>query len=258
VCLSRTFRAADAPCVEEILRLYQAAFARAETLIYIETQYFTSRHLHDALIARLRDSSRSRLDVVVLMPAGADSPKEKLALGAAQDRTLTSLGRVAAETGSRFQVYVSFARGESSGEPVATFIHSKLLIVDDLLLSVGSANLTNRSMQLDSELNLTWATRKPDSPLARSIRGVRVALLAEHTGLAADAELFQAQGLVARLDELTRRPGSRLGLRRATTDAAEHSSSLHLEALFDPDKPLSDVELGEVLELGSTGDAQRA
>lgn len=258
VCLSRTFRAEGAPCVDEILRLYLAAFTRAETLIYIETQYFTSRHLHDALVARMRDSSRSRLNVVVMMPGGADSPKEKLALGAAQDRTLTSLGRVAAETGSRFQAYVSFARGESSGESVATFIHSKLLIVDDLLLSVGSANLTNRSMLLDSELNLTWAAPSLDSPLARSIRAVRVALLGEHTGLAADPQLFQAEGLVERLDELTRRRGSRLGLRRVSSEAAEQLPSLHLEALFDPDKPLSDVELGEVLELGSTEDAQRA
>ena len=33
-------------------------------------------------------------------------------------------------------------------------VHGKLLIIDDCLLCVGSANLANRSMGLDSECNL--------------------------------------------------------------------------------------------------------
>ena len=62
--------------------------------------------------------------------------------------------------------------------------HCKYLLVDDCWASVGSANLTNRSMGLDSELNLSWDAALPDAAAgtARAIRRVRVSLLAEHLG----------------------------------------------------------------------------
>jgi len=61
------------------------------------------------------------------------------------------------------------APDDGSSESQPTFIHSKLLIVDDEFMTIGSANCTNRSLCIDSELNLAWESRKdgPDMSIAR-------------------------------------------------------------------------------------------
>lgn len=48
-----------------------------------------------------------------------------------------------------------------AGRPwTPVYIHSKLMIVDDVFTTQGSANLNTRSMQVDSELNIAheWAS----------------------------------------------------------------------------------------------------
>ncbi len=61
-------------------------------------------------------------------------------------------------------------------------VHSKLMIVDDAWLRVGSANICNRSMRFDSECDLTLeAGDRKD--VAQCIRAVRDGLLAEHLGV---------------------------------------------------------------------------
>jgi phosphatidylserine/phosphatidylglycerophosphate/cardiolipin synthase-like enzyme len=97
-------------------------------------------------------------------------------------------------------VYSTLASGTDSR--VATFIHSKVLIVDDRLLCIGSANLTTRSLLLDTELCLAWEASSESSPLARCIGNARAELLAEHTGVAPDPELFRVEGLLSRLEAL--------------------------------------------------------
>ena len=92
-----------------------------------------------------------------------------------------------------------------------TYIHSKLVIVDDRLLCLGSANLTNRSMGVDSEMNLAWVAEGEDQE--RAIGALRTKLLAEHVGLSDDdgAEVFAADGeLLPVLVRLATRPDARL------------------------------------------------
>ena len=58
------------------------------------------------------------------------------------------------------------------------------MIVDDRFLTVGSCNTSNRSMGMDTELNISWETAgEGDKALAQAIHEVRVNLLAEHCGL---------------------------------------------------------------------------
>jgi phosphatidylserine/phosphatidylglycerophosphate/cardiolipin synthase-like enzyme len=80
-------------------------------------------------------------------------------------------------------IYYTAAALSALGPEKSTYIHSKVLIVDNRLLSVGSANITNRSMGMDTELNLTWEAGPDQTGLAQSIHRVRANLLAEHTGL---------------------------------------------------------------------------
>jgi phosphatidylserine/phosphatidylglycerophosphate/cardiolipin synthase-like enzyme len=212
--------------VEEIRALYQAAIASAERSIYLENQYFTSTALRDALLQRLGDTSRPRLSVVLVLPRGADSPKEKLALGAMQERVLASIEEEALRHGHEMRVLYS-AVSDDDGEEVATFIHSQLMIVDDRFLTVGSANLTNRSLGLDSELNLSWEA---------DVTQVRASLLAEHAGISDLDVLADPETWSERLSELSADPASRL--RRRAIDRSVGDQDPWLGLAFDSAQPL--------------------
>jgi phosphatidylserine/phosphatidylglycerophosphate/cardiolipin synthase-like enzyme len=245
--ISRTECNSDgSECVAEILALYERAIREARQLLYIETQYFTARALRDAFVQRFENPNFTPLDVVVLMPMGADSTKEFLALGAAQEEILAEISAAAQRCGSRFRVYSSLAAGGEDNH-VYTFVHSKLLIVDDRLLCVGSANLTNRSLQLDCELCIGFEEREAGGPLSRSISEIRAALLAEHCGVAPESGSFALGGLVDRLDFLAADPRSRLRRRVIDQSLSESERVLRLERLFDPEKPLTQLELDEVV-----------
>ena len=64
-------------------------------------------------------------------------------------------------------------------------MHAKLTIVDDRVLRIGSANLNNRSMGLDSECDVFIdADREGNGHAAQTITKLRHSLLAEHLGVA--------------------------------------------------------------------------
>lgn len=212
--------------VEEIRAVYQAAIAAADRSIYLENQYFTSIAVRDALLRRFGDTSRPRLSVVLVLPRGADSPKEKLALGAMQERVLSSLEEEATRQGHAMRVLYS-AVEDDGGDEVATFIHSKLMIVDDRFLTVGSANLTNRSLGQDSELNLSWEA---------DVASVRASLLAEHAGISDPAVFVDLDTWIERLDALVAAPCSRL--RRRVIDRSAPEPDPLLGLAFDAGEPL--------------------
>jgi phospholipase D1/2 len=180
-----------------VLSLYQAAIARAEALIYVETQYFSSRAIADALEQRLRERGRSTMQLVFIL----NMLREQAAVGLAQAQNIERLRKVAAETGHAVGLYYTLPRWEPSGlrPERGTYIHAKVMLVHDRLLTVGSANLTNRSMGVDTELNVTVEATSDDDAVARSIRRVGVELLAEHSGLEPE-RLEELDGLVDRLE----------------------------------------------------------
>jgi hypothetical protein len=128
-------------------------------------------------------------------------------------------------------VYCTAICGED-GKDVCTYIHSKVMVVDDRFLTLGSANTTNRSMGLDSELNLSWEAERPGDATEHAIRRVRVSLMTEHTGLKRLSELRQlarVRGLVPYLD--------------GVATAKSHRLRLHpLETVFDQRPLLKPLE----------------
>ncbi len=246
VAISRTEgEVEDLPPVEEILKQYEDAIAAAERLIYLETQYFTSRAVQRALLQRMQDDARSRLAIIVVMPKGADTPKENMALGDAQNKLLASLCKTAAEHGHQLRAY--YTSSEHEGEEVPTFIHSKVLIVDDRLLSVGSANLTNRSMHLDTELNLTWECEGDGDPLSATIRSTRASLLAEHAGIPDTKPFEEITGLIDRLDALGSSPANRLRPRSVPDSPDSVDADPLMERAFDPSEPLDEIEIPNLI-----------
>jgi phospholipase D1/2 len=239
--------------LHEIRELYARAIGAAERLIYVETQYFTSKSVFAALADRMRAKGGPRLEIVMVLPERPSDFKEELTLGIAQARMLRSLKELAESTQHALGVYYPVTKGED-GQDVPIYVHSKVMVIDDRFLTVGSANCTNRSMAVDTELNVAWEAldegdRGAGSELGHSIRAVRISLLREHCGDEGDrsTQVEMVPGLVERLDSLARsRSGSlRLHPISSRADEGEFGGLFALDALsFDPETPLFDENEG--------------
>jgi phosphatidylserine/phosphatidylglycerophosphate/cardiolipin synthase-like enzyme len=237
----------------EILRLYTEAIGSARRLIYIENQYFSSTAIHEALVKRMEAPGKSRLQIILILPRHSEDLGEELVMGNTQVHLLRSLRGAAARTGHDLGVYCT-VRPAAGGRDVPVYVHAKLLIVDDRILTIGSANTTNRSMGLDTELNVTWeAASRRQRRLLFSIRRVRLSLLSEHTGtrgLKGLMKIARTRGLVGRLDRLALLPGSCL-----RPYAMEDSPDFDLSGIglygpgnpLDPEAPILDETVQRLL-----------
>jgi phosphatidylserine/phosphatidylglycerophosphate/cardiolipin synthase-like enzyme len=113
------------------------------------------------------------------------------------------------------------------------------MIVDDEVLRIGSANLNNRSMGLDSECDLFIDAARPGNEAATTpIRELRYRLLAEHCGLSPEVvaqELALHQSMHLLIEQAPRR-GKRLDpfALRPLTDAEKAVAD---GGLLDPERP---------------------
>jgi phospholipase D1/2 len=191
--------------VHEIRDLYVRAIHAAQRFIYIETQYLTSCCVRDALVARMKDTKKPKLDVVMMLPQKPEKFKEEVFIGIPQGSVLDEVVNAAKEHGHALGLYNVATPDAASpdGPPIFVYVHAKLMIVDDIFFTMGSANLANRSMTVDSEINATWVARPGDHELRNAIRRVRVRLLLEHLGENAGVHhVARGAGLVARLDRI--------------------------------------------------------
>ena len=70
-------------------------------------------------------------------------------MGAFRDGVFRQL--IAADAHKRLRIVYPAA---SRAQDVPTFVHSKVMIVDDVLVRIGSANFSHRSMGVDTECDL--------------------------------------------------------------------------------------------------------
>jgi phosphatidylserine/phosphatidylglycerophosphate/cardiolipin synthase-like enzyme len=146
-----------------ILESYLRALRSAERLVYLESQFLWSPELVSVLVDKLRRPPSDDFRLVVLLPARAKN---------GQEDTRGQLGVLvdADEGAGRFLACALWQAGPG-GRPV--YVHSKVGIVDDRWLTLGSANLNEHSLFNDTEMNVV--THEP--ALARA---ARLRLWAEH------------------------------------------------------------------------------
>jgi phosphatidylserine/phosphatidylglycerophosphate/cardiolipin synthase-like enzyme len=223
--------------VREIRRLFRDAISAADSLVYIENQYFSSQAIFEALARRMKDPHRQRLEIILVLAKEANAFVEQASIGIAQAKIIRHLKHLAAETGHALGVYYPAVSG-ADGAEVPVYIHSKLLLVDDGFLSVGSANMNNRSMGLDTELNVSWHAHPHGANTLDSIRHIRANLLAEHAGLSAGdlRQLERVGGLVSVLDRLADDPLCRL--RRHPLMEGSATGETWIETVFPEGLPL--------------------
>jgi phospholipase D1/2 len=220
------------PAVREIEQLYLAGIAAAQRTLYVESQYFASRCIAEAMAARLREPDGP--EIVVINPDRAMGWLEETAMGRGRSRVLAHLR--SADRFGRFRIYRPVTAG---GQPI--YVHAKVLIVDDRLLRIGSSNLNNRSMGLDTECDLAveaLSGQVTAQTTARAIIGLRDALLGEHLGVAPDdiaRTVARTGSLIAAIEAHRRDRGRTLVPFEAS--AAGTMQSLSEGELLDPEQP---------------------
>lgn len=175
VAISRTMPEYDGPeAIHEIEALYLAAIEATDSVLYIESQYFASRKIAEAIAARLSEPEGP--EIVVVNPESADGWLEEEVMGSSRARLLRLIER--ADIHGRFRLYTPVTEG---GEDI--YVHAKVLVMDDRLLRVGSSNLNNRSMGFDTECDLVIEADVEQTELRERILHLRHDLLAEHLGV---------------------------------------------------------------------------
>jgi len=232
--------------VQEIAQFYDDAIASANRLILIENQYFTSRRVFEALHKRISDRSRPGVEVVVILPQAAQNWKEELAIGFEQRRMLQRLEAAAKANHCPLGIYTPIKTGKAPLPPTPIYVHSKVLVIDDRILSIGSANTSNRSLGLDTECNINIEAE--GDPRRREIALACYTLLGEHLEQPAKAveSLIRQNGWVAALDALSGKSGRLHKLNDAFPETWI-DQVLPEGICFDPESPLSSEDLFEKL-----------
>ena len=189
------------PEVAEIEALHLESIRGARRSIYLEHQYFTSPLIGEALAVRLEE--RDGPDVVLVSTRHSPSYFDRMTM----DRTRADLLRRlwAADRYGRFRAYFPQT---VAGRPI--IVHSKVTIIDDRLVRIGSANLNNRSGGFDTECDI--AIESGNEAVAGAISLFRANLIGHFTGAAPEEveSVLRERGLAGGFDLLVRRSGGRL------------------------------------------------
>jgi hypothetical protein len=219
--------------VTEVETLYLDSIAAARRWIYVENQYFTSGRLADAMAARLAEAGRP--EIVLVVPRICSGWLEERTMGVGRRRLSISSARPTGTTAS-----ASTTRAAGSGDACPDLnVHAKVMIVDDVLARVGSSNLSNRSMGLDTECDLAFEARG-DARVARGIAALRDRLLGEHLDVpprAMRAAIERSGSLIRAVETLQGRERTLVTL----TDDAANGQGLALAdiAPIDLERPVA-------------------
>ena len=115
---------------EAIMQVYYYTIATAEKSVYITSPYFIP---NESILTALKTAALSGVDVKLLLPA---DPDHKIVYWAAMSYLEELL-----EAGVEVYFYHN------------GFIHAKVLTVDGIVSSIGSANMDQRSFNLNFEVN---------------------------------------------------------------------------------------------------------
>ena len=230
VAIARTMPGTESrPAIRECEALFLDSIARAKKTVYIENQYFTNDKLAAALAARLKEQDGP--EVIVISPKDCHGWLEKTTMGAFRDSAFRQL--VAADQHGRLRLVYPTA---SRSRDVPTFVHSKVMIVDDVLARIGSANCSHRSMGMDTECDLA-VDAGDDSDARAGIRRMRDRLLAEHLGMSVDDVAREAEraGSIGPVIDLRQDADHTLVRIEMPKESAAPPAAL--QAAADPDEP---------------------
>ena len=163
-----------APGIRENEAWHIESINQAKNRIYMENQYFTSPIIASALARRLDEPDGPE---IVLVSTG-ESPSwfDQATMDGARAAILRRLRK--ADVHGKLSAFKPLTR---KGRNI--IVHSKVTIIDDRLMRVGSTNLNNRSCGFDTECDVAVEQADADPVIARQRHG----LLGHFLGVDADA-----------------------------------------------------------------------
>ena len=232
VALVQTMPAAkDRAALHEIEEIYLREIARAEKFIYIENQYLTYLPIARALNQQLLKKPHLRLLIVSCAHPQGIMERKGMWSGRVLFRDILMTGDVSD------RAILSSPITQENGLTKDIRIHSKLMAIDDRFLHIGSANINNRSMGLDSECDLVIFGDKEET--RQKIAALRTDLMREHTGMEAEAieNLIESNAKIEKF--LNYNPQSRQHLQKTDDEKYRHQSFTRFAVrISDSDHPL--------------------
>ena len=147
---------------------FKDAIRAAQSFLFIETQYLRSAEIAEALVDAA--ARNSKLELVVILPFAP----EEIAFDGHEDRMIwhgealqvAAIARIREAFGDRcaFLSPAKTSRRQAEDKFAAygagiIYVHSKIMIADDQVAIVGSANLNDRSLHWDTEVSAVWRDR---------------------------------------------------------------------------------------------------
>ena len=141
----------------------------ARDYVLIEQQYLFSKRMAKALARKLRwarGAKAAHFRMIVVLPPFFGEPKGATAkMHFMQHRSVQIMKRADPE-GEHLRLFTLRTWDGKKGDYTPVYIHAKTMIVDDEWVTIGSANMGNRSLRYDTEFNL--AAARPE--LAKDLR----------------------------------------------------------------------------------------
>lgn len=175
--------------VRENEELHIEAIRHAKSFIYMENQYFTSPRIAGEIAKRLAEPDGP--EVVLISTGRSPSWFDGLTMDTARADVLWRLEAV--DIHNRFHAFYPVT---NRGDRI--IVHAKMTIIDDKLMRIGSSNLNNRSMGLDTEADLSVEARNAEERAV--IRRYRQHSLGHFIGVNED-DFAQAEELMGSIGE---------------------------------------------------------
>lgn len=219
----------------EVEKLFFDTIDTAEKSIYIENQFLTTLPIAEHLAKRLRE--KPELEALIVSPQTHVSWLEAQSMRAGRARFAAVLHEF---IGNR--VALLHPKVEADGVSVNTMVHSKVMVVDDKIIRIGSANLNNRSMGTDTECDLIVVA--DDDERRATIRRMRNTLIGDHCGATAEevAQAIEQHGgsLVQTAQALSRNGHSLVPI--VDDPKASPEAFALISGVADPEKPIGAEE----------------
>jgi phospholipase D1/2 len=226
--------------VHEVEKLYLDSIRWAARYIYIENQYLTSPKISRVLAESLRKENGP--EIIIVLPLSTEGWLSQHTIDVLRYRAVSEM--MASDRYQRLGIFYA----HQEGLPDSIKIHAKLMIADDVFVRIGSANLNNRSMGLDTECDLAMEVAE-DSARQKGIAVFCNKLLAEHLGVAAGEVGRTRNATGSMLQTITQLQGRRRTLRKLDPRQLEGAMELFAgqQYIYDPEMPMQPERLLEQL-----------
>jgi len=215
--------------VNEVARLFAASINAADRFIYIENQFTSAIDIAHLLAQRMLDVPQLR--VLIVTPKLHSSWFESQAMQSGRGGFIEQF----VTAGVMDRVRFLYPSTRDADQTAAVMVHSKVMIVDDRFLRIGSANLNNRSMGADTECDLAFEATSQEH--RDYIAGIRRQLIGHFCGVDEREVARHEADLFGFIDRVAEAGGAR-SLQPIDPAATTGSLATVVQPVADPREPL--------------------